>query len=203
MRNLLSQLGWKKKGSKWTSKGHSRPLTTEQAKNAVARDLGAKDFKSASKSGLIEKTKSALARGFRYEKGKLYKGERGRKAYTPDAALQLAAKAEKKPAPLPKDDASLARPIYRPTSKPSDLSEFFADPDLRSTLEDHFYGNARNVFGPLSASKKEAIAVWFYKKVNAGSDRWRQYYLERLLIESGFRRGNEPWPAGQTPRGKR
>ena len=205
MRNLLSQFGWTKKGNKWTSSGHSRPLTTEQAKNALARDLGAKDFKSATKRGLIEQTKSAIARGFEYREGKLYKGARGRKGYTPEQALAIAEREERKAAPkaLPDTQANLAQPIFSKPAKPADLSDYFSDPDLRSTLEDHFYAQARATFGNLSKAKKEAIAIYFFKKNDTGSDRWRQYYLERLLIESGFRRGNEPWPAGQTPRGGR
>lgn len=186
----LRKFGWKQSKGKWIAPGHSRPLTLSQAKNALARDLGAKDFAKAKATGKVNSALSLVQNGFLFDAGNFYTAK-GRKALSLTSAQAELAKAQAK------QQRKAAKELGFRSLREQEKVEAFYESDA---FLNRFYLKYLETHGSLSDEIKTQIQILYYRHRRARTKRERQQALNDLLILVGYRTGNEPYPAGQTPK---
>lgn len=193
IQTLLRKLGWSQKQGKWTNpEGHNRPLTITQAKNAAARDLGSKNYDSLKKEGKLAKAKKAISEGYQYTKGK-FKKPRGKAKSLDDVLKEVQKKEAKAKRAYAKDTG------YKSPEEKKKLSNFFRTKKA-SYWKDVLLENQPDIKAenPVEYARYQRE---LYNMMN-GTAKQKQAALNYILIYNGYRTGNEPWPAGQTPRRK-
>lgn len=190
---ILRRFGWRQSKGKWVTEGHSKPLTTEQAKNAFARDLKAKDFSALKKSGRLDAAQKAIDEGYAYKKGGFKKAGQ-KKARTVQDIQNERAKQKLR------ERAVRSRELgFRSDAERKKVSDW-----TKNNLEayEHFVNQYRETQGEITSETGALVARLLYDYKNS-SGKKSQQALNDLLLLVGFRSGNEPYPAGQTPRRKK
>lgn len=187
---LLRRFGWRSVRGKWVASGHSRPLTLEQAKKAFARDLKSKDFNDLKRSGKLDRAQAAVNAGYQYDRGK-FKRPKGRKKLDLDDISAIQAKEE----------------LTAKNKSAKDLG--FTSDKQRKTVADwikldlplyfRFVNRYDETQGRSTIEVRAEIARLLYRFKTGITKAIRQQALNDLLIVVGYRTGNEPYPAGQTP----
>lgn len=188
--SLLRSFGWHTTKGKWIAPGHSRPLTLEQAKAAFARDLRAKSFEELKKSGKLDRAQAAINSGYSYEKGK-FKSPKGRKRLSLEQVSERQLKEE-----LSLKNKSARSLGFRTDKDRKKISDWTKD-----NLETYrrFVIHYDDTHGQSTVEQRAEIARMLYAyKHNSGIREQRA--LNDLLIYTGYRTGNEPYPAGETPK---
>lgn len=186
----LRRFGWRQSRGKWISPGHSKPLTLTQAKAALARDLKSKDFDSLKKSGKLERAQRALDAGYQFEKGK-FKKPSGRKPLTLDEVSKRQAKEE-----LSAKNKSARSLGFNSDSQRKSVSDWTKD---NLELFFRFVDQYDQSQGASDIETRALIARLLHTFKTGKTKSARQRALNDLLILVGYRTGNEPYPAGQTP----
>lgn len=191
--SLLRKFGWRQSKGKWIAENHSRPLTLTQAKNALARDLGSSTFDKAKTSGKLSQSLSLIESGYRFDKSG-FVPPKGRKPLSLAQARERLAKAQAKA-----ERARFKQLGFKSAKEREKITAYYADSD---DFLSRFYNAYESNFGELDEQAKITIQRLFYLFRKARTKRERQTALNELLIFVGFRTGNEPYPAGQTPKSK-
>lgn len=191
--SLLRKLGWRQSKGKWIADDHSRPLTIEQAKNALARDLKSKDFAKLKKSGKLAQVNKLAANNFKLKGGKFIP-PKGRKP------LDLAQASAKVAAKERKEAAAKAKELgFKSKQEQEKVADYYGKSD---GFLSRFYDRFEESNGEMTEEDRATIQRLYYRFRKARTKRERQQALNDLLIFVGFRTGNEPYPAGQTPKSK-
>lgn len=185
--SLLRKLGWKQSKGKWINEnGHNKPLSLKRAKNALARDYGSKNFDSLKKKGEVKKLSDIVEKGYKPSgKGK-FKTPKGRKEYKPDELSKKIEKDNQKE--LIKKGGFKSSKAFEKTNK------YIKDNESKF---DYFRGLSDE-----ESLSDPQLKNLMYQAFKGRTKKDRENALDRLLKESGLRSGNEPWPAGQTPKRK-
>lgn len=207
---VLRKFGWKLEKGKWTAPNHSRPLTTKQAGNALARDLGAKDFPSLAKKPKYKEIKTALDSGYRPrdQRGKTWRKEgKGGKSIPLSNVAKRIKETQRKQA-REAEKAKLARIPFKareffPSSIP-DKSKLDSFRKRNEELVAHFiqaYNDNNDItFDMLADDGQYDLYRLIHGFKNGKTKKERQRALNDLLILCGLRSGNESWVAGETPK---